>query len=257
MMKTVRSPRYPSVSLPVAIERAAKIYKADHRNKIPKTVVAKHMGYGSLNGASLAVISALSKYGLLDGRHESMWVSDRAVEILVREQHDPERLAALKAAARGPELFKEIDDAFPSKASDAAIRSFLITKQKFLPDSAEKLIRAYRETKDFVEAALNGLVETSDVSKPDVEPHAGAEVKAAQIYPAPLDRSTPSKGIMNNEVEWIRGVLSKQTRIRLLVTGMMGPREIANLIKLLQAQREILVEDEEAGLGTDASFSEG
>jgi hypothetical protein len=48
---------------------------------------------------------------------------------------------------------------------------------------------------------------------------------------------------MNNEREYLRGMLSRDTSYRLLVSGDIGPKELGKMIKLLQAQKAIL-EDE-------------
>ena len=91
----MRSPRYPNIGLREALEKVRSVYEADHRNKIPKELVAQHMGYTGLNGKSLGVISAVTKYGLLEGGRDSMWVTERAQDILVREPGDPERARAI------------------------------------------------------------------------------------------------------------------------------------------------------------------
>jgi hypothetical protein len=46
------------------------------------------------------------------------------------------------------------------------------------------------------------------------------------------------------EVEWMRTGLGRSTAARILVKGKMGPKEIGRLIKMLEAQREVL-EDED------------
>lgn len=58
----------------------------------------------------------------------------------------------------------------------------------------------------------------------------------AGFSPSPL-----AKG----EREWLRGPLSKEVGYRLVVTGELGPREIGKLIKLLEAQKMVLQEDED------------
>jgi hypothetical protein len=249
-IKFIRSPRYPVIGLREAIEKVAEVYKKDNRNKIPKSLVAEHMKYGGLNGASLGVISAVSKYGLLDGGIESMWVTARAVDIIERERTDPERIAALRAAANEPDLYRELNDLFPEKASDAAIRAYLITKRQFLPDSAMKLIRSYRETCELVDAETAGY--ESEAPEPDEVP--ATERITADAAPAVASlkavqgsaRATVggSDAISEDEREWIRGPLSRDTRYRLIVSGDMGPREIGKLIKLLEAQKAVLDDDE-------------
>lgn len=49
----------------------------------------------------------------------------------------------------------------------------------------------------------------------------------------------------------MRNPLSRDTSFRLLVTGKMGGKEIGKLIKLLEAQKAVLDDDEEEGQGYD------
>jgi hypothetical protein len=65
--------------------------------------------------------------------------------------------------------------------------------------------------------------------------------------PAPPSTTEPSDPIAlpstNKEREYLRGVISRDTSYRLLVSGDIGPKELGKMIKLLQAQKAIL-EDE-------------
>lgn len=149
-MAKTRSPSYPSISLKEAIEKVASIYEQNYQSPVPRAVAAELMGYGGLNGKSLGVLAALSKYGLIEGRGDDTRVSDLALNIIAHESGAPERGDAIRAAAGKPELFAEIDNRFAGgKASDAAIRSYLIT-QKFIPSAADAVVRSYRETKQLV-----------------------------------------------------------------------------------------------------------
>jgi hypothetical protein len=47
-----------------------------------------------------------------------------------------------------------------------------------------------------------------------------------------------------SEREWLRGKLSQDASYRLIVTGDLGPKEIGRLIKLLEAQKDVLSDDE-------------
>jgi hypothetical protein len=151
-MAKTRSPSYPSISLRDAIVKVEEIYNQNYQSPVPRQVAAELMGYGGLNGKSLGVLAALSKYGLLEGRGDDTRVSDLALAIIAHEPGAPERGAAIRQAAAKPELFAEIDGRFTGgKASDAAIRSYLMT-QKFIPAAADAVVRAYRETKQLVAA---------------------------------------------------------------------------------------------------------
>lgn len=238
-----RSPRYPVISLRDAVIKVTAVYRQDYRNKIPKTLVAEHMGYASLNGASLGVISAVSKYGLLEGGSEAMAVSERAVNIIEREFGDPDRVAAVRAAAGEPELFKDVTEAFPGPVSDSAIRSYLITKKGFLPDGASRFVEAYRETKEYVE----------------LEDRHGTEAALTQVAPVPFEPVLPEAKVASmqgqiaalrmaeledGERELTAGILSKDANFRLLVSGKVGVKEIDRLIRKLELDKEILADEE-------------
>src|SRR5262245_23285350 len=108
-----RSPRYPMVGLKSAIERARLVYEKDYQNKIQTLDAAKHMGFTTLNGKALGVLSALRKYGLLEGSDGSVRVSDSALKIIAHKEGDPERAAAIAEAAAAPELFAAIEKKWP------------------------------------------------------------------------------------------------------------------------------------------------
>ena len=191
-MTKARSPRYPAIGLPDAIAKARQIYDGDHINKIPKEVVAKHIGFKTLHGNALAVISALLKYGLIGGSSDAMKVTDRAVAILVNEKGQPDRVKAVKEAALSPMLFVEIDSEFPNgKVSDQALRSFLLLKKKFLQSAVDGAIRAYRETMDLVTEEEHGynsaekIIKPSDEVEPMMQHGPGPQSNAAEALAIP------------------------------------------------------------------------
>ena len=190
-MAKTRSPRYPAISLKDAVERVTKIYNEDYQNPIPRAVIASHMGFASLHGKALGILSALGKFGLLEGRGDNSHVSDLAVAVIAHPPGEPERVAALQEAAAKPDLFSALGVRFPDgKASDQAIRSYLLT-QKFIPTAADLAIRSYRETIEFVaeeasdyddepqSAELDAMQEPSQVNRPTVPPLREAPFRVA------------------------------------------------------------------------------
>jgi hypothetical protein len=151
-MSRSRSPNYPQIGLKEAVQRVSNVYKRDYQASLTRNLAADRLGYSGLNGKSLAVLAALGKFGLLEGRGEETRVTDLAVRILAFPAGSPERRAALREAASRPELFVELDRRFAGgEASDGAIRAWLITRG-FIPPAAEAAVRAYRETKQLLEA---------------------------------------------------------------------------------------------------------
>lgn len=62
---------------------------------------------------------------------------------------------------------------------------------------------------------------------------------------APQAPILPEEPASSGEREWIRGPLAKGINYRILVSGDLGPREITKLIRLLEAQKLVLSDDEE------------
>ena len=157
-MANVRSPNYPAISLPEAIKRVGLVYKQEQRHPVDKEVIAKHIGYGGLNGGSYSVISALTKYGLLEtaGKGEQLKVTGEALDILIHNTGERERVNAVQKVAFMPSLFNELHDLYGiDLPSDHSLRATLL-KKGFNQKTVDSVIRSYRDTIEFVN------VETQD-----------------------------------------------------------------------------------------------
>jgi hypothetical protein len=149
-MPRVRSPNYPAISLPEAITRAKTIHEAEQHLAAPKEVIAKHLGFGGLNGGSSRIISALTKYGLLEEvSGDKVKVSPLAISIL-HPTSPAEKASAIKEAASKPPLFSEIASEWNGvKPSDANLRTYLI-RRNFAADALDRVILAYKDTIELV-----------------------------------------------------------------------------------------------------------
>ncbi|MXY41422.1 MAG: hypothetical protein F4160_00615 [Rhodospirillaceae bacterium] len=89
----------------------------------------------------------------------------------------------------------------------------------------------------FVENEKGGVPMEQAIVEMQASDAAGVSLQRPELpleaRPAPQD-----------EIEWMRNRVGKETNVRLLVTGDMGPREIGRLIRLLETQQSIL-EDED------------
>ncbi len=195
-MAKQRSPNYPKFDLETAISKVDKVYKAEHTHVADKEVVARDLGYTSLNGASLTTIGALNAYGLLVNEGNGLKVSDDAVTILELPKGHAERIEALLRRANAPKLFSELHQEFgDSLPSDVNLRHSLI-KRKFLPKSADEAIRVYRETKSFVYAEYQEYSEPH-AGKPEAEskPAGGASMQQKQQPTSSSEQSVPANTI--------------------------------------------------------------
>ncbi|MFG1373751.1 hypothetical protein V5F32_16370 [Xanthobacter oligotrophicus] len=242
-MAKARSPSYPAISLKEAIERVRGVYEKDYQNPIPRTVAADHMGYQSLNGKSLGVLSALLKYGLLEGRGDDTRVSDLAVRILAYGSGEPERIDALQVAASKPELFADIEARFKDgRASDQAIRSYLLT-QKFIPAAADAAIRAYKETKQFVLDESDGYPRVFTGGSAEVDEHQSV-LSPALPSPPRLD-SVQSQAIAAHAFDDLSATDLNHFRIvdqgaAIHVRGYVDRKGLDKLIKRLVAYKAVL-----------------
>lgn len=164
-MSRSRSPNYPQIGLKEAVQRVKSVYESDYRSSLTRALTAERLGYSGVNGKSLAVIAALGKFGLLEGKGEDLRVSELAVRVIAHPPGSAERVQALAEAAARPELFQAIAQRFPGKgASDGTIRAFLMT-EGFIPPAADTALRAWRETQQVLaeerEIAQSGPVAAS------------------------------------------------------------------------------------------------
>jgi len=76
-----------------------------------------------------------------------------------------------------------------------------------------------------------------------VPPKSGAPAPPSTTPSTTAPSDPVALASMNEEREYLRGVLSRDASYRLLVSGDIGPKELGKMIKLLQAQKAILEDD--------------
>ena len=63
----------------------------------------------------------------------------------------------------------------------------------------------------------------------------------------PPEEEDETRSSQSAEIEWMRNRVGRVTHVRVMVTGEMGTKEIGRLIRLLETQREVLLDEEEGG----------
>ncbi|MER8657260.1 hypothetical protein [Mesorhizobium sp. M0847] len=144
-MSTTRSPNYPAIDLGAAIEAVEPVFLKEKRNKMPRLILAQHLGYGGLNGRALGVIGALRAYGLMEGTGDDTRVSEDAIILLNAPADADERHDAMERCAFRPNLFKELRGRFPDTPSEGVLKYTLI-KMDFTPEAAGKATQNYLAT---------------------------------------------------------------------------------------------------------------
>jgi len=229
-MAKVRSPNYPNLSLGPALEALRAAFKSENRNKMSRLVLAKHLGYNSLNGRALGKIGAVRAYGLLDGSGDELRISDDAVVALNAPKGSPERSAALGRLALKPTLFQELRKDFPDTMPSLENLKFSLVKRQFTPDAAEKAAKSYLATMNLVAGIPDAYNPQEDEEGDDMEP----------VTPIVTSQMPRKQAIIAGERELKSGLLGKETRFRLLVTGAVGAKELERLIASLDLDKKIL-----------------
>jgi hypothetical protein len=293
--KSVRSPSYPSMSLPSAIAGTSKIDSKYRTSPVDRVEAARLLGYTSLSGPANKALAALSSYGLVESAGKGEMRVTTLAQAILHPQDDAERNQALKTAAFNPGLFYELQEKYPNIVPPEEGVANYLNRQGFNQSAVKPAARAYLQTLSYLEewgaskshshkstdaresastsgkAGLYGGAQVGDFIQWEskgalqFETHLrvrmvsddgqwvaveGSETgvpmnevlveksapKAPPTFPMGEGLADPQKG----EIEWMRNKVGQDTSVRLLVRGDMGPKEIGRLIKLLEAQKEVL-----------------
>jgi hypothetical protein len=244
-MSKVRSPNYPQLSLKEALDKAQVIYYAKHTAKLSMQQIAECLNYTSLNGRSLGVISAIRKYGLLEGSKDSLSISPDAVVIFERPDEHPEKREAIKVAALAPALFNELYNAFGSgNVADADLRIYL-ARAGFSRIAINDVIKSYRETMALVPES------EADYNDPDSEESEMAQnTQQLSLIPgsyqkqitleanAPTVVSNVSAANLEGFTEDLNYRISDDCKVRVLFSGKVTQEAIEKLIRYLELGKD-------------------
>jgi hypothetical protein len=177
-MAKVRSPNYPLLNLSEALGAMRPVYLSEHKNKMARETLAKHLGYNSLNGRALGKIGAVRAYGLIEGSGDELRVSEDAIIALMAPEDSPERQNSLAKLVIKPALFKEIRDDFPDVHPSESNLKFWLIKQGFTPEAAGKAATTYLETMKLVSNERAKTIESAENNKTDAIVLAQQQIQA-------------------------------------------------------------------------------
>lgn len=184
--KRERSPSFPFISLPRAIDRL-KSFETNHkRNAARVALAAQTWGYGPKSSGAQQTIAALKAYGLLEdiggGDDRKVQLTDLANRIL-RDSRPGVRDRAIQEAARMPRLISEYAERWGSdRPSDTHRISELHLDRGFTEEAARTFIKVFDETISF--AALDKFDEHLDSDSDKLFGHDGTGT-GAQIDAMP------------------------------------------------------------------------
>lgn len=165
MSKKVRSPSFPFISLPEALERARAFFDREHRHETEPEVAVRHWGYSPRSSGGNQTLAALRAFGLLEMVGEGkVRLTERAVRILLDEREEsPEREQLLRQAALSPALHARIWERYKGVLpSDATLRLYLVADEGFNERSVDEFIAELKET------LAHAGIETAPAERPAV-----------------------------------------------------------------------------------------
>lgn len=147
-----RSPNYPATNLKDAINNVNTLYKADGRAGSLRLSAYKHLGYGGENGASIAVLSSMKRYGLIQEVNNRILLTPEA-EIILISTDEEKKLDTIRKCALKPESFNKIWKEYEGKnlPSDASLRELLIFHHGFNENKVKIFIQNFKETLEFAQ----------------------------------------------------------------------------------------------------------
>jgi hypothetical protein len=254
-MERQRSPSYPSLSLPQAIDMVGKLHKSNRTSVISRETAAKDMGYAGLTGRSLTVIAALAQYGLIDRAGKGdIKVSRRAVDIL-HAVDETDRAEAIQEAAFSPKLFMQLHERFPEGVpSHNALRSYLI-QQEFADVAIGPAITAFLETNLFAENAKESGSYSGGGHNAPESPEQTQETPM-QAQPLYATTNTPSVQAYSSAMPSVLNQIDMDIRgDRVMISGLLDEKGLDLLEKNIAALKMLLSFQLEAKGNTDPDLA--
>ncbi len=166
-----RSPNYPGVGLKAAVDKISDWYKKDGLVATPRDAALIHMGFEKFTGDAGRLMSALKSFGLIQEADGRLKLTPRAVDIVARQDGDPKKAQALKEAASGPPIYKDLLKAYaPALPSDPTLKSELIASKGFNPKSVDDFIKDFRATLKYAGVSESTVLDSEHEEEKQAEP---------------------------------------------------------------------------------------
>lgn len=149
--KRQRSPNFPAVGLPEAIERLNKFMAIDGRAGAPPEIAVKHIGFTSAHGAAMSVLAALKRFGLVEDKNGRVVPTQRGIEINSLPAAHERRAKAIREAALAPSIYAELIEQYRATGlpHDETLAGELVADRGFNSNGVKDFIKGFRETLDF------------------------------------------------------------------------------------------------------------
>lgn len=171
-VKRTRSPAYPAIALPQAMDLLGVIFRSFQSHAAPMEAIGEALGMKA-GGSSLNVrLAALKKYGLIEESEDAKSagktyrISALGKDLVLLPQSLPEHAEALRKAALMPVIYESLWTRFgPELPADSLIRSYLVRDRNFNAHQVDGAIADFRATIEYA-----GLAMEAPAAAPEAEP---------------------------------------------------------------------------------------
>jgi hypothetical protein len=146
--KYERSPKYPQLSLPKALQRLRAITVDSKPREAEELSVI--LGFVGQTGASMAVLSSLRAYGLVNKTKLGMQFSEAAIRMRAMKDTDPDYAELVETLAFNPPIYSDIRRAFGNEFPDLEKLEKFLLDQGFVEKIVPRVIQTYKDTYNFV-----------------------------------------------------------------------------------------------------------
>jgi hypothetical protein len=157
-----RSPSYPYLSLPAAIQKADVLYKKDGKAAIPRDAAIRNWGLSLKSSYAQQIAASLRTYGLVEVLNGgALKLTPDALLLLIGAAgDDPRRAAVVRKMALAPPLFSTMWKTYGAELpSDNTLVTALVLQYGFPNEaSASDFIGRYKETVQFAKLAESGSI---------------------------------------------------------------------------------------------------
>jgi hypothetical protein len=236
--------RFPFINLEKAIGRARQLFDADQKGReMPIISAFEVWGYSLKSSGGHQTIAALKIYGLIkksSSDSRKIGLTDLALRYF-RDEREEEKQKVARHFALAPKLMAALwADWHTTPPADTIARSHLKAERGLNDHGARTLLAIYKENLVFA-----GLKADDKPIDPVEGDHDDELVEGGGIEIPPSNPARREAKLMDGERELTTGLLSKDAKFRLIVSGPVGVKEIERLIRKLELDKEILAEQED------------
>lgn len=175
--KKHRSPNYPVISLPKALDRVRDVYREYARHEVSIRILNELWGYKPMTNVLLQTVAALRSYGLIDvageGENRKIRISSKAYRIL---ENAPDRQQLIQESSLEPKIYSEIWEKYKDNnglPNDKVLKHDLMWGDdfQFNKNAVDSFIADFRETIEFAQlnpTDINDIIEESKLGEKEM-----------------------------------------------------------------------------------------